>query len=78
LFLCNIDKFLGWCLKENNDNIFNFNKTPTSIDNFGSLVEELYNKKSFLKQIKKAESIGNTSGHPIIINTTRMTLFEIN
>ena len=78
LFLCNIDKFLGWCLKENNNNIFNFNKTPTSIDNFGKFIEELYKKKSFLKQIKKAESIENANISPTIINTTRMTLFEIN
>lgn len=78
LFLCNIDKFLGWCLKENKTNLLNFNKTSDSIDKFGNLIAELYKKKSFLKQLKKAEKIEKSKTSSTFIKTTRMTLFEIN
>ena len=81
MFLCNIDKFLEWCKKNNetaSNNIFNFNKTFSNLELFGELIKNLYKKKTFIEQIKKIKII-DKKNHPIeFIKTMRMTLCELN
>ena len=68
--------FIEWCSKHNNENILNFNKTSSNLDNFCEFILNIHNRPEYLLELNHMKLwIQQQKMTPIVKNTMRMTIF---
>jgi hypothetical protein len=76
LMLFFINDFMSWC-REHNGNLFNFEKKPESLENFGKFVIHQSDNPEYLQELQHMEGWYHTqsTGGGGANETMRMTIF---
>ena len=73
VLLFHMNDFITWNVN-NNTNIINFKKTQTNITSYCDLIKNVYQNESFIKTIRKVETIMKTKNTH---DTMRMSVYEM-
>jgi len=71
-------KFLAWCNKYNKNVLYKFKNSENTLMNFCNLIELLYNDNDFSKTIKDIAISKKISNYNKLLNTTRLSIIELN
>jgi hypothetical protein len=75
ILIGNFNNFILWCI-DNNTNLFQFKKKPSSVDDFIAFISKNYKNNDLLKMIVSMEKRLETRTHndELLLNTMRMSV----